>query len=297
MDRMTAMATLVRVVDTGSFSAAARQLNIGQPAVSKTIAQLEAWLGVRLLVRSTRGLSPTEAGLRYVDHARRSIEAASEAEAAARGASAGLSGTLRASAATTFARLHLVPRLPDFLAQHPDLSVDLILDDRVIDLIEEGIDVSLRMGDLVDSSAVARRVGQSRRSVLATEAYFAAHGEPQSPADLVHHQAVIYTQGHDNSWAFTGSAGTEVSVAVSGRVRVNNAEGVRAAVLAGVGLTIASDWMFAPELASGAVRRVLADWTLPSINLWAVFPTGRMASAKARAFADFVADAVQRPVN
>ncbi len=288
MDRYQAMATFVRVVETGSFSAAARQLNVGQPAVSKTIAQLENRLQVSLLVRSTHGLAPTEAGQRFFERARAAIAEADEAELAARGAGAGLSGRLRVSAATTFARLHVVPLLPRFLAAHPGLDIDVVLDDRVVDLVAEGVDLSLRMGDLPDSSAVARRISTGGRSVVATPAYLERAGEPRNPADLAGHEAVIYSQ-LPSAWAFTRD-GTAVSVAVHGRVRVSAAEGLRAAVLAGLGLTIASDWMFSPELVSGGVRRVLTAWTLPPIDLWAVFPTGRMASAKARAFAGFVED-------
>lgn len=286
MDRYQAMATLVRVVDTGSFSAAARQLNVGQPAVSKTIAQLENRLQVSLLIRSTHGLMPTEAGQRFYERAKAAIQEADEAELAARGAGAGLSGCLRVSAATTFARLHVVPLLPRFLEQHPELEIDVILDDRVIDLVAEGVDVSLRMGTLSDSSAVARKLAIGGRSVLATPTYLARAGEPQSPADLAGHEAVIYSQ-LPNVWSFTRE-GAEASVAVHGRVRVSAAEGLRAAVLADIGLTIASDWMFSPELASGAIRRVLDGWALPPLDLWAVFPAGRMASAKAREFAGFV---------
>ena len=286
MDRYQAMATFVRVVETGSFSAAARQLNVGQPAVSKTIAQLEGRLQVSLLIRSTHRLAPTEAGQRFYERAKAAIQEADEAELAARGAGAGLSGCLRVSAATTFARIHIVPLLPRFLEQHPDLEIDVILDDRVIDLVAEGVDVSLRMGALSDSSAVARKLATGTRSVLATPAYLARAGEPHSPADLAGHEAVIYSQ-LPNVWSFTRD-GAKASVSVRGRVRVSAAEGLRAAVLADMGLTIASDWMFAPELASGAVRRVLEGWTLPPLDLWAVFPAGRMASAKARQFASFV---------
>jgi DNA-binding transcriptional LysR family regulator len=286
LDRYQAMATFVRVVETGSFSAAARQLNIGQPAVSKTIAQLEGRIQVSLLIRSTHGLSPTEAGQRFYERAKAAIQEADEAELAARGAGAGLSGCLRISAATTFARLHVVPLLPRFLEQHPDLEIDVILDDRVIDLVAEGVDVSLRMGALSDSSAVARKLATGSRSVLATPAYLARAGEPHSPADLAGHEAVIYSP-LPNVWSFTRD-GAEASVSVRGRIRVSAAEGLRAAVLADMGLTIASDWMFGPELASGAVRRVLEGWTLPPLDLWAVFPAGRMASTKARHFASFV---------
>ncbi|WP_083590542.1 LysR family transcriptional regulator [Aurantimonas sp. 22II-16-19i] len=286
MDRYQAMKTFIRVVETGSFSAAARLLDVGQPAVSKTIAQLEEHLQVRLLIRSTHGLTPTEAGLRFHERAKSAIQEADEAELAARGAGAGLTGRLRVSAATTFARLHIVPLLPRFLEQHPGLEIDVILDDRLIDLVAEGVDLSLRMGALPDSSAVARRLATGGRSVVATPAYLARAGTPQSPADLAGHEAVIYSQ-LPHVWSFTRE-GTEASVSVRGRVRVSAAEGLRAAVLAHIGLTITSDWMFGPELATGAVRRVLEDWALPPLDLWAVFPAGRMASAKARVFASFV---------
>lgn len=286
MDRYQAMATFVRVVETGSFSAAARFLNVGQPAVSKTIAQLENRLQVSLLIRSTHGLAPTEAGQRFYERAKLAIQEADEAELAARGAGAGLSGCLRVSAATTFARLHVVPLLPRFLANHPELEIDVILDDRVIDLIAEGIDVSLRMGALPDSAAVARKLATGRRSVLATPAYLERAGAPCSPADIAAQDAVLYSQ-LSNIWSFRRD-GAEASVSVRGRVRVSAAEGLRAAVLSDMGLTIASDWMFWPELADGRVRRVLTDWSLPPIDLWAVFPAGRLASAKARQFAAFV---------
>lgn len=286
MDRLQAMTTFVRVVEAGSFSGAARVLAVGQPAVSKTVAQLEQRLAVKLLLRSTHGLTPTEAGLRFYERARLAIQEADEAELAARGAGAGLSGQLRISAAPTFARLHIIPYLPRFLDAHPGLGVDVVLDDRTIDLVAEGIDISLRMGTLADSGVVARKLASSRRSVLATAAYLARAGMPLVPADLADHEAVVFTQ-LDNAWNFK-RAGAEVSILLSGRARFSAAEGIRTAVLADMGLTITSDWMFAPELADGRVQRLLEEWSLPDIDLWAVFPSGRLATAKARRFADFV---------
>ena len=288
MDRLAAMEAFVRVVDAGSFSAAAKQLRIGQPAVSKTIAQLEDRLGVRLLLRSTRGLTPTEAGRNFYERAKRSIEKAEEAEIAARGAEAKLSGRLRICAAVTFARLHVIPRLSRFLTEHPALDVDVVLDDRNVDLIEAGIDVALRIGELTSSTLTARKIAQSERRVIGTPSYFAAMGVPQTPTDLVAHQVVIYEQRSGGSaWTFRqGSA--ETSVAVKGRLRVSAAEGVREGVLADLGVAVASEWMFAPELKSGRVRSVLEDWSLPPVDLWVVFPTGRQASTKARAFARFI---------
>ncbi|MGN8080828.1 LysR substrate-binding domain-containing protein [Variovorax sp. 22077] len=291
MDRFLVMNTFVRVVEASSFSRAARVLEVGQPAVSKTVAQLEQRLGVKLLLRSTHGLAPTEAGLRFYERALVALQEADEAELAARGAGTGLSGRLRVSAAPTFARLHVIPHLPRFLAEHPGLEVDVVLDDRTIDLIAEGIDVSLRMGTLADTGVVARKLASSPRSVLATKEYLARAGVPLVPADLADHETIVFSQS--NVWNFSRD-GTEVSVLVRGRARFSAAEGIRAAVLADMGLAIASDWMFSPELADGRVRRLLENWSLPDIDLWAVFPTGRLATAKARAFARFVED-VMRP--
>jgi DNA-binding transcriptional LysR family regulator len=288
MNRFAAMEAFVAVVETGSFSAAARRLRVGQPAVSKLISQLEGWLGVPLLLRSTHGLTPTEAGHLYFERAKRSVEEADEAEAAARGANSSLSGRLRLCAAVTFARLHVIPHLPIFLAQHPELEVEVILDDHNVDLVETGIDVALRMGTLADSTLTARRIARNRRSVVGAPAYFERAGVPRVPTDLNSHQAVIYDQGGGGSdWTFT-QGGTESPVTLKGRVRVTAAEGVREAVFAGLGLAVASQWMFHREIENGTVRTVLEEWMLPPIDLWAVFPTGRRASAKARAFATFI---------
>ncbi|UAK26482.1 LysR family transcriptional regulator [Sphingomonas nostoxanthinifaciens] len=286
------MATFVRVVETGSFSAAARQLNVGQPSVSKMIAQLEDWLQVALLIRSTRRLSPTEAGHLFYERARAAIEEADEAVLAARGAGAGLAGCLRISAATTFARLHLVPLLPKFLAEHPGLEIEVILDDRVIDHVAEGIDLSFRMGPMPDSAAVARKVASGHLYVVATPAYFDQKGRPQHPADLAAHDAIIYTQLL-TTWSFERD-GTHTSIAMRGRVRMSAAEGVREAVLADMGLSIASTWMFSPELANGTVERVLSDWFIRDVDVWAVFPAGRMPTAKARQFAALAEEALNR---
>ena len=293
MNRWAAMEAFVRVVETGSFSAAARQLHLGQPAVSKIIAQLEERLGVRLLLRSTQGLTPTEPGQNYYERAKRAVEEADEAEIAARGANASLSGELRIAAAVTFARVHVVPRLAVFLTEHPALQVQVILDDQNIDLIESRIDVALRMGSLEDSALIARKIAQCPRWVLATPAYFEKYGEPTVPADLIAHQAIVYdVRGGGTAWMFR-KRNTETSVSVTGRVRATAAEGVRAAVLSDLGLAVASEWMF-PELKSGAVKAVLTEWTLPPMELWAVFPTGRRASAKARAFVTFIEVALNK---
>jgi DNA-binding transcriptional LysR family regulator len=291
MDRLTALEIFVRVVDTGSFSAVARSQQIGQPAVSKAVVQLEEWLGVSLLMRSTRSLVPTEAGRIFYERAKRTIEEAHEAVLAARGSAYGLSGKLRVSTSVCFGRLHVIPNLSVFLAEHPDLDIELVLDDRHLDLVNEGIDVSLRMGAMPDSNMTARRIAEGRRIVVATPAYLQRHGTPTSPGELVSHQAVIYTPGGVGapwtSWTFR-KATAEVSVVLQGRLKVTAAEGVREAVNCDMGLTVSSEWNFWPELRSGKVVAILEDWALPMTNLSAVYPTGRLASTKARAFVSFV---------
>jgi DNA-binding transcriptional LysR family regulator len=287
MDRFGSMMAFVRVVETGSFSGAARLLRRGQPAVSKSVAQLERRLGVKLLTRSTHGLSPTEAGQRFYERAKRALDEADQADLIARGAGNGLTGRLRIAAPVTFTRLHLMPRLAAFLAEHPSVDLDVVLDDRRIDLVQEGIDVALRMGPLTDSSLAARRIGRSPRFVIAAPSYLKRAGTPKLPADLVGHDGVIYAQdGERRAWSFRQN-GSETSVALRARLKVSAAEGVRAAVLAGLGLTVASAWMF-PELRSGKVKAVLTCWELPILDLWAVFPTGRGATTKARAFVSFI---------
>ena len=279
------MEVFVRVVETGSFSAAARDLRMGQPAVSKTIAGLETRLGVRLLVRTSRRLSPTEAGEAYYERARRTLTEADEAETAARGLGSGLEGRLRVCAPVTFGRLHVAPKLGAFLDAHPKLRLELIMDDRRINLLEENIDIALRAGALSDSTLTARRIGQTQRLIVAIPDYLRRRGEPRTPADLVGHEAVAYTQqaAASDEWRVR-SGTTEISVRVPSRLAFSAAEGLREGVLAGLGLAIAPRWMFSPELESGAVVPILRDWSLPPVDLWAVHPAGRMPSAKARAF-------------
>lgn len=294
MDRFHAMETFVRVVEAGSFSAAARDIGVGQPAISKAVAGLEARLQVRLLVRNTRTLTPTEAGQIFYERARRALDEATEAETAARGAGATLEGRLRVCAPVTFARMHIVPKLGAFLEMHPKLRLELVMDDRSIDLLEENIDVALRLGALSDSSLTARKIAASQRLVVASPDYVHRRGAPLRPLDLLTHDTIVYAQAvGGQEWRFRrGTA--DMSVQVRPRLTLTAAEGVREAVLAGLGLAISSRWMMGPELASGAVIPVMTDWLLPETDLWAVFPTGRLPSAKARAFVSWMETVLDR---
>jgi DNA-binding transcriptional LysR family regulator len=287
MDRLREMEIFVRVVETGSFSAAGRDFNLGQPSVSKTIAALEERLGARLLVRSTRQLSPTEAGTAYYERASRVVAEANEAEAAAQGVGAGIEGRLRISAPVTFGRLHLVPKLGEFFEANPKVRLELVMDDRIVDLVAESIDAALRLGTLTDSALKARKLAQADRVVIASPAYLARKGTPLTPADLLGHYGIVYGQSSGGQeWLFRRGS-SEIPISIQPRLTLSAAEGVREAVLAGQGFAIASRWMFAPELANGEVVSVLQEWALPPMELWVIYPSGRLTSSKARAFIDW----------
>ena len=294
-DRLAAMEIFVRVVDAGSFSAAATQLGIGQPAVSKTVAQLEERLGVQLLVRTTRSLNLTDAGGRFYDNAKRAIEGVNLAERVARG-DGGITGTLRVSASVCFSRIHVMPRLPEFFAQHPGVDIEIVANDRFVNLAEERVDLALRTGRLTDSSLTVRKIGQSRRRVMASASYWEAHGRPKTPEDLRAHECIILQRDGRalDEWLFRKGA-LESSIRMHGRLKVTAAEAMRDAVLSELGIAVVNEWLFSPELASRAVESVLDDWDLPAQDLWAVFPTGALVSTKAREFVAFMERCMAAP--
>ncbi|KWR90621.1 LysR family transcriptional regulator [Cupriavidus sp. IDO] len=295
MDRLTVMEIFVRVVETGSFSTAARSMGVVQPTVSKAIAALEQRLSVRLLLRSTRGLAPTSAGDAFYQYAKRIVSDVETAEHFAYREGAHLTGRIRINADVTFARLHIFPAIGRFLDKHPQLSLDVILGDRNLDPLEDGADVALRIGSLVNSGLIARKLGQARRLVVGAPGYFDVSGIPTIPTQLTSHDFIVSSHSGDSRvWTFR-KADEEMSLSLSGRLSVNAAEGVREAVLARAGLAVVSEWTFMRELQSGLVRPVLEDWHLPPCELWAVMPAGRMASAKARAFIEFVQDTLGLP--
>lgn len=294
MNRLLALEAFVRVVDCGSFSGAAKHLRLGQPAISKAIAELEERAGVRLLLRSTHGVSQTEGGELFYVHAKHAVEEAELADLAARGSEAALVGRLRVCAAVTFARLHVIPHMGEFLTTHSLLDVDLQLDDHNVDLIEAGADVALRMGELTTSSYSARKICDAPRLLVATPSYLERMGEPQTPTEVANHQMIIHdVHGGVDTWAFTKGS-IKTSVATKSRFRVSATEGVREAVLSDLGVTIAPSWMFSPELANGRVRALLSDWTLPRIDLWGVFPPRGPSNTKARTFVDFIKSRLDR---
>jgi DNA-binding transcriptional LysR family regulator len=289
MDLISTMRSFVRVFETRSFSAAAKDLGVSQPSISKAVAQLEQELGVQLFLRSTRGLSPTDAGQTFHEHATRTLDEADLAMKAVKGENAPLTGRLRVGGTITFMRQHIIPKLPAFMARHPGLSIDMLLDDGNIGLVEEGAEVSLRMGKLASSSLTARKIGQCRRVVVATPGYLQTHGTPGAPADLAEHAAIVLSRGEGGDHVTFAKDGASTEVVLQPRLRISALEGLRAAVLAGLGVAVASEWVLQDELDSGQVVEVLTDWRLQPLDLWVVLPGGaRHASPKVRAFIAFV---------
>ncbi|MBT2792804.1 LysR family transcriptional regulator [Paraburkholderia strydomiana] len=293
MDLINAMRSFVRVYETGSFSAAAKDLKTGQPSVSKAVGQLEEKLNAKLFLRSTRGLAATDAGRRFYEHATRTLDEADLALRAVHGESATLTGRLRVSGTITFMRQHIIPKLPIFFAEHPRLEIDLLLDDGNVGLIEEGVEVALRMGKLASSGLTARKIGQCRRVVVGTPDYFAQHGSPQQPEDLVDHSTIIFSRGEGGEHLGFSKAGHSRNIVLRPRLRISALEGVRAAVLAGLGIAVVSEWIFTDELDDGLLREALTDWTMPLLDLWAVLPGGRHAGPKSKAFIAFVESQLQ----
>jgi DNA-binding transcriptional LysR family regulator len=284
MDRFGAMAQFVRVVEAESFSAAARVLGQGQPAVSKAVAQLETRLGVRLVNRTTRALSLTDAGRAFYDRAKAVLDAAEEAEAAAKGADAALSGRLRVCAPVTFARLHIIPALPSFMAAHPGLDLDLVLDDRRIDLVEEGIDVAIRAGMLADSSLVATHIAEGRRQVIGARAFWERQKPVRAPTDVATLPFIAYGAAPGGlDWIFAKSGKTEL-VRMAPRLRISALEGVREAVFAGLGFAIVSEWSASDAIADNVAQSRLDSYQLPTVDLWAIYPSGRQSATRARIF-------------
>ena len=288
MDRLAAMEMFVRIVETGNFSAVARQLGTTQPTISKQLTALEKQLRTRLLNRSTRSLSLTEAGATYYERCRRIIDEVRDAEGALGQLQSALTGTLHVNGSIALGQIFLAPLLLRFQAQYPELGVELSLSDRYIDLVEEGVDVAVRIGRLADSNLVARRLGSTRRVLVATPAYLAAHGTPQRPEDLAHHSCLLYAYlSSGNEWTFKGPEG-EIRVRVRGNFKANNGEAIRQALLANVGVAMSPDWLIHDKLESGEVVALLPEYAPPPLDINAVYPSGRHVSTKVRTFIEFL---------
>jgi len=287
-DHLQELTAFVRAAETGSFSRVAREFGVSQPSVSRMVASLEARLGVKLLLRTTRQVTPTDAGSVLLERARQVLGDLEDAESAARGIDS-LSGTLRVAMSGPFGTREVIPHLPAFLARHPQLRIDLLISDRVEDLVAEGVDMALRLGPLADSGFGVRLLGKAPRLVVAAPAYLAKRGTPKTPAELSSHDCIAGPGlSGRGGWRFTRS-GAVTAIAVEGRVQVATADGVIACVKAGLGIAVASRWMCRAELQTGELVSILSDYQLESVELHAVYPAGRRPSVKVRAFSDYLA--------
>ena len=291
MNTIEAMNLLVEAVDGGSFSAAGRELGMAPSSVARGIASLEDDLGIRLLNRTTRSLSLTEAGRLYLERARRILADVEEARLSVTQLEADPRGTLRLNLPIAFGRAHIVPMLPDFLEKYPDLTLDLSLTDAFVDLVEEGIDLAVRIGELQDSSLVARKLAPNIRVMCASPSYFDRAGRPEAPDDLKSHNCLVYKRGNDRAiWHFRDSEGAIHDVEATGNFQTNNSEAIYTMALEGLGVAPMSTWLVGRDIAEGRLETVFDDYTVSATaldtNIYAVFPYNRHLSPKVRACVD-----------
>jgi DNA-binding transcriptional LysR family regulator len=287
MDRVNAVQLFVRVVETCSFSKAASELGITQPTATKAIAATEERLGVRLLHRSTRGVTPTEVGALYYEKCKVIARAIDEAEDAAVLRQGSIGGQLRLSTSVGFGRRILVPLALRYMQAHPEVRLDISFEDRYVDLVEQGIDVAIRMGQMADSTLGARYLGANPWVMVASPTYLAAHGEPRSTADLARHACIVYSsvQG-DDRWRLLPPDAKLQSVPVDGPLRSNNLSAVLAGACAGLGLAILPWYVAREAIDEGRVRPVLTDHALPTQEMHAVFPSPKLVPQKVIHFID-----------
>jgi len=292
-DRFQDLTLFVRVAETGSFSRAGRELGYAQPTVSRMIGGLEDRLGVKLLMRTTRKVTPTEAGAGLLDRARGVLAELEDAENAARGAD-GLSGVLRVATPVTFGAREIAPRLGPFLEAHPALRVELLMADRRVDLLEEGVDLAIRLGALDDSSFVSRRIATAPRYVVASPVYVARRGSPRAPVDLQNHDIIAGRSPGAEVWTLRHAQCGETSVKLTARIVATSTEGLLAAAVAALGIATASAFACRAELERGELVRLLEAHSLVPIDVHAVMPTGRRPPTKARAFIEHLHVALNR---
>ncbi|MEP9368352.1 LysR family transcriptional regulator [Xanthobacter sp. VNH20] len=289
MDRFLLMQCFARTAEMGSFSAAARDLGLSQPNVSRYVAALESHLERRLLQRSTRKLHLTPEGERYYAEARRILDAVTEAESSLRSEVAP-AGLLRVACPTALAHEFVMPQVPSFLRAYPDLELDLQISDRFVNLIDEGAELALRIGQLSDSALRARRIGMFQRVCVAATGYLEERGSPQTPEDLGKHDCIVYSLlSTGAAWRFA-----ETEVPVSGRLRVNSPQAVREAALAGLGIALGPSWLFEEGLRAGRLRRVLRGYEAPPVPIHMLYVANRLLPRRAVVFMDFIADAFGR---
>lgn len=293
MAHLEDIAVFVQVVDNGSFTAAAERLGMSKSVVSKYVTRLENRLGARLLNRTTRRLSLTEVGRAFYERTQQGLQEIEDAEAEVSRLQGAVRGSLRLNAPMSFGILHIAPALSDFLARYPDITVELNLDDRQLDLVKGGFDVAIRIADLPDSSLVARRLGPCRHVVCAAPGYFKRRGVPRKPEDLRKHNAITFQyQDTPRQWHFRSPAGKVITVPVTGSLQANNSLALREALLQELGVTLTPTFMVGSDIATGMLQAVLSDYPTLELSIYAVYPQRRHLSPKVRAFVEFMAQRI-----
>ena len=290
MDRLTAMNMFVRVVETGSFSAVAREMNSTQPTISKNIAELESWLGAKLLNRSTRSLRLTETGTNYYERCVAILQDVDEAEQVVGQLQTQPKGMVRISAVVAFGRLHIVPKLQRFFETYPDIKVDIRLSDGLSDLVEEGIDVAFRMGELADSSLIAKKLCSSAYVTIASPEYLEKNGVPSHPRDLKDHNFLVYSDQNSRMETQFIDQGEPFFVRVEGNLLTNNSEALRSALLSNLGISRVPKWLVSNALATGELTSVLEAYQPGPMNIYAVYPPGRHLPSRVRCLIDHFAE-------
>jgi DNA-binding transcriptional LysR family regulator len=291
MQSLTDIAVFVKVVELSSFTAAAEALEMSQPVVSKAVTRLEEKLGARLLNRTTRKLSLTEAGSALYQRAAQALAQIEDAKLEIASFQTEPRGTLRVSAPTSFSILHMGPLLAEFSARNPGVTLDYQLDDRTVDLVQDGYDLAIRIGELEDSSLIARRIAPCRVVLCAAPSYLRKRGTPQTPDDLLEHDCLVYTNLRSpREWRFVDQQGEQHVVPISGRLQTNNGLIERDAAVAGAGISRIPTFYVGEQLRSGALVPILCDYLPQPIGLYAVYPQQRKVLPKVRAFIDFLAD-------
>jgi LysR family transcriptional regulator for bpeEF and oprC len=289
MDKLDMMKLFLRVAEAGSFSKAARQMGIVQSTASKQVALLEKRLGAQLVRRTSRGLALTAAGQHYHDHALRLIDAFEALDDAVSERERSPAGLVRVTSPPCFASSYLLPALKPFVVNYPNLSLDFVVTQRVVNLVEERVDVAIRMGDLEDSELRSRQVGTTSAIVVASVEYLEEHGEPKTPSDLRHHACIAsMRRGVPRPWQF-GHGAVRALVDPVGSIQSDDVELTRAAVKSGLGIAYAASWLFKEEIASGAVRRILADYECLKVPISAVWSGDRALPRRVAVFVDFLA--------
>ncbi|VAW75762.1 Transcriptional regulator, LysR family [hydrothermal vent metagenome] len=290
MDTFLSMSIFRRVVEAGSFSAVAKEMGLSQPTISKHVVALEERLGTRLLNRSTRQLNLTDAGKEHYEYCARILDDLAEAEASVGRGKSQTAGTLRISMPIAFGRLQVMPTLWHFMDAHPDLKLDLILEDHNTDLVKEAIDMVVRIGPMADSSLIAQQVGACSRVAVASPDYIARHGEPQTVNELKSHDCIVFTlMATQNIWHFGNQQGDE-NVRVNGRFSTNSPDAMREAVLAGQGIAVIPLWMIDGCIDSGHLQLVLQDYQPIPLAIHAAYPNRRFVPQKVRRFIEHLRD-------